>query len=48
MVANNVTNFIEIGPGNVLTNLVKRLDRSLNAISISKVDDLEKLKGDLL
>ena len=39
-----VTNFIEIGPGNVLTNLVKRMSKSVNSISISKLDDLIKLK----
>jgi len=44
MISQNITTFIEIGPGNVLTNLVKRVSRSLNAISISKLDDLNKLK----
>ena len=44
MVNQNITTFIEIGPGNVLTNLVKRVSRSLNAISISKLEDLNKLK----
>ncbi len=44
MVSQHITTFIEIGPGNVLTNLVKRMNKSLNAISISKIDDLTKLK----
>ena len=44
MVNNNITTFIEIGPGNVLTNLVKRMCKSVNSISISKLDDLIKLK----
>ena len=43
MVSQHITTFIEIGPGNVLTNLVKRMNKSLNAISISKIDDLTKL-----
>jgi len=44
MVNQNTTTFIEIGPGNVLTNLVKRMTKSANAISISKIEDLPKLK----
>lgn len=44
MVDQNTTTFIEIGPGNVLTNLVKRMSKSANAISISKIEDLSKLK----
>ena len=43
MLKNGIVNFIEIGPGNVLTNLVKRITRDATAISISKLDDLEKL-----
>ena len=43
MVNQNTTTFIEIGPGNVLTNLVKRMSKSTNAISISKIEDLSKL-----
>ena len=44
MVDHNIITFIEIGPGNVLTNLVKRMSKSANAISISKIEDLSKLK----
>ena len=44
MVCRNINTFIEIGPGNVLTNLVKRMSKSLTAISISKTEDLIKLK----
>lgn len=43
MFKNGIVNFIEIGPGNVLTNLVKRITRDATAISISKLEDLEKL-----
>ena len=38
-----IENFIEIGPGNVLTNLVKRISKEVTATSISKVEDFEKL-----
>ena len=44
MVSQNINTFIEIGPGNVLTNLVKRMSKVTSAISISKTEDLIKLK----
>ena len=43
MINDGINLFIEIGPGNILTNLVKRASKDLDAISISKVEDLEKL-----
>ena len=43
MIQDGVQNFIEIGPGNVLTNLVKRASKDLIAISISKIEDFDKL-----
>jgi len=36
--------FIEVGPGNVLTKLVRRIDYEINSISIS--DDYEGLLSD--
>ena len=36
--------FIEIGPGTVLTNLIRRISKNLEAYSISKVEDLEILR----
>ena len=44
MIKDDVDCFIEIGPGTVLTNLVKRINREVKAISISSVKDLEKIK----
>ncbi len=43
MVKDGVERFIEIGPGNVLTNLVRRISKDIISISISKVDDFDKL-----
>ena len=43
MILDNIENFIEIGPNNVLTGLVKRINRDVNTISISKLEDLDKL-----
>ena len=45
MIKDGVQNFIEIGPGNILTNLVKRASKDLVAISISKLEDFEKLEN---
>jgi [acyl-carrier-protein] S-malonyltransferase len=38
-----VQTFVEIGPGNVLSGLVKRIDRTAKAISINSLAALEKL-----
>ena len=43
MINDGVKCFIEIGPGNVLSNLVKRISKDIISISISKVADFEKL-----
>lgn len=43
MVENGVINFLEIGPGNVLTNLIKRISKEVTAISISKLEDFDKI-----
>ena len=43
MIRDGVRNFIEIGPGNVLTNLIRRASKDVLAISISKVEDMDKL-----
>ncbi len=45
MIKDGVTHFIEIGPGNVLTNLIKRASKDIIAISISKIEDLDKLNN---
>ena len=44
MIKDKVETFIEIGPGNVLTNLLKRNSKGLKAVSIGKISDLDKLK----
>ena len=45
MIRDEFKRFIEIGPGNVLTNLVKRISRNVESISISSLKDLDKLKN---
>ena len=44
MIRDDVGCFIEIGPGNVLTNLIKRINKEVKAISIGSLEDLEKIK----
>ena len=43
MVNKGVRKFIEIGPGKVLSGLIKRIDRSVELMSINDIDDLKKL-----
>ena len=44
MIKNGVTNFIEIGPGKVLSGLVKRIDKTVNVNNINKLEDLNDIK----
>ena len=44
MIKNGVTNFIEIGPGKVLSGLVKRIDKTINVNTINKLEDLSNIK----
>jgi [acyl-carrier-protein] S-malonyltransferase len=41
MVSMGVRRFVEVGPGNVLTGLIKRIDSSVELINVSDVPSLE-------
>ena len=43
MVKNNVSKFIEIGPGKVLCGLLKRIDKNLKAVSINSIEDIKQI-----
>tara|TARA_Y100000590_G_scaffold462121_1_gene625402 strand:- start:571 stop:1503 length:933 start_codon:yes stop_codon:yes gene_type:complete len=43
MISKKVTNFIEIGPGKVLSGLIKRIDKNVNISSINNIEDLKSL-----
>ena len=43
MIKNGVKKFIEIGPGKVLTGLVKRIDKSVESYSINNDEDIKKI-----
>ena len=42
MIAMGVRRFVEVGPGNVLTGLIKRIDPSVELINVSDVPSIEK------
>ena len=43
MIGSNVQKFIEIGPGKVLSGLVKRIDRNVKLIQVNDIEDLKNL-----
>ena len=43
MISKNINKFIEIGPGKVLSGLVKRINRNAELIQINDLEDLKKL-----
>ena len=43
MISSNVQKFIEIGPGKVLSGLVKRIDRNKEIIQVNNIEDLKNL-----
>tara|TARA_B100001057_G_scaffold477815_1_gene547491 strand:- start:4993 stop:5919 length:927 start_codon:yes stop_codon:yes gene_type:complete len=44
MIKNNVNHFIEIGPGKVLSGLVKRINKEVKIDTINSLADIENLK----
>jgi len=47
LIKDGANTFVEIGPGNVLSGLVKRIDRSVKAVSVNSVAALEKIEETL-
>jgi [acyl-carrier-protein] S-malonyltransferase len=44
MINNDINHFIEIGPGKVLSGLVKRIKREVKIDTINNQKDIENLK----
>jgi [acyl-carrier-protein] S-malonyltransferase len=44
MIKNDINHFIEIGPGKVLSGLVKRINREVKINTINNQGDIENLK----
>jgi [acyl-carrier-protein] S-malonyltransferase len=47
LVKDGVRTFVEVGPGNVLSGLLKRIDRSVKTISVNDLPSLERVKDRL-
>ena len=44
MINKGVNQFIEIGPGKVLSGLIKRIDRNLISLSINTNEEIKNIK----
>ena len=42
MIEKGVTNFIEIGPGKVLSSLVKKINSDVEISNINSIEDIKK------
>ena len=45
LVAEGATTFVELGPGSVLTGLIRKIDRGVTAMSVENKEGLAALKG---
>jgi [acyl-carrier-protein] S-malonyltransferase len=44
LIGKGVTTFVEVGPGNVLSGLLKRIDRGVRTIQVSNLEGLDELE----
>ena len=44
ILSNKINNFIEIGPGKVLINLIKRIDKNIKICSVNNIEDIKQIK----
>jgi len=42
LIRSGATTFVEVGPGSVLSGLVKRIDRSVKTFSVNTIESLER------
>jgi [acyl-carrier-protein] S-malonyltransferase len=47
LINDGVRTFVEVGPGNVLSGLVKRIDRSVKAVSVNNIESVRNLREQL-
>jgi [acyl-carrier-protein] S-malonyltransferase len=47
LIREGVQTWVEVGPGNVLSGLVKRIDRNARTIAVSTPESLDKLEETL-
>jgi len=43
MIKNNVNKFVEIGPGKILSGMIKRIDRNVNIVSVNELNDTKNI-----
>jgi len=43
LISGGVTTFVEVGPGNVLSGLLKRIDRSVRTFSVHDLESLDEV-----
>jgi len=48
LIRSGATTFVEVGPGNVLSGLVRRIDRGVKTISVNSLDSLERAQEALV
>jgi [acyl-carrier-protein] S-malonyltransferase len=46
MISMGTNTFVEIGPGNVLTGLIKRINRDVHLVNVSDSDSARKFAGE--
>ena len=46
MIEKGVQSFTEIGPGKVLSGLIKRIDKNVKIRAINSIDDIKNLKNE--
>jgi [acyl-carrier-protein] S-malonyltransferase len=47
LINDGVRTFVEVGPGNVLSGLVKRIDRSVKSVSVNNIESVRNLREQL-
>uniref|UniRef100_A0A7C4EPM9 Malonyl CoA-acyl carrier protein transacylase n=1 Tax=Thermodesulfovibrio aggregans TaxID=86166 RepID=A0A7C4EPM9_9BACT len=47
MISKGVDSFVEIGPGKVLSGLIKRIDPKVKVLNVETMNDIEKMKMEL-
>jgi [acyl-carrier-protein] S-malonyltransferase len=45
LIDHGVTVFVEVGPGNVLSGLLKRIDKRVKAVSVNDLESLDELES---